>query len=151
MAKGKTTAFFCQNCGYESAKWMGQCPACREWNTFVEEPVVKTTGTKTSAAAGSTRRMQLQEPSRLVSIKPQENLRISTGMEELDRVLGGGIVTGSLVLVGGDPGIGKSTLLLQVCKTLANRGKKCSTSPERNPSSRSRSGPTGWARPVTIF
>ena len=94
MAKGKTTAFFCQNCGYESAKWMGQCPACREWNTFVEEPVVKTTGTKTSAAAGSTRRMQLQEPSRLVSIKPQENLRISTGMEELDRVLGGGIVTG---------------------------------------------------------
>ena len=124
MAKGKTTAFFCQNCGYESAKWMGQCPACREWNTFVEEPVVKTTGTKTSAAAGSTRRMQLQEPSRLVSIKPQENLRISTGMEELDRVLGGGIVTGSLVLVGGDPGIGKSTLLLQVCKTLANRGKK---------------------------
>ena len=124
MAKGKTTAFFCQNCGYESAKWMGQCPACREWNTFVEEPVVKTTGTKASAAAGSTRRMQLQEPSRLVSIKPQENLRISTGMEELDRVLGGGILTGSLVLVGGDPGIGKSTLLLQVCKTLANRGKK---------------------------
>ena len=111
MAKGKSTGFFCQNCGYESAKWMGQCPACREWNTFVEEPVVKTTGTKTSAAAGSTRRMQLQEPSRLVSIKPQENLRISTGMEELDRVLGGGIVTGSLVLVGGDPGIGKSTLL----------------------------------------
>ena len=124
MAKGKTTAFFCQNCGYESAKWMGQCPACREWNTFVEEPVVKTTGTKTSAAAGSTRRMQLQEPSRLAGIKPQENLRISTGMEELDRVLGGGIVTGSLVLVGGDPGIGKSTLLLQVCKTLANRGRK---------------------------
>ena len=120
MAKGKTTAFFCQNCGYESAKWMGQCPACKEWNTFVEEPVVKTAGTKTSAAAGSTRRMQLQEPSRLAGIKPQENLRISTGMEELDRVLGGGIVTGSLVLVGGDPGIGKSTLLLQVCKTLAN-------------------------------
>ena len=124
MAKGKTTAFFCQNCGYESAKWMGQCPACKEWNTFVEEPVVKTTGTKTSAAAGSTRRMQLQEPSRLAGIKPQENLRISTGMEELDRVLGGGIVTGSLVLVGGDPGIGKSTLLLQVCKTLANKGRK---------------------------
>ena len=87
MAKGKTTAFFCQNCGYESAKWMGQCPACREWNTFVEEPVVKTTGTKTSAAAGSTRRMQLQEPSRLVSIKPQENLRISTGMEELGVII----------------------------------------------------------------
>ena len=124
MAKGKTTAFFCQNCGYESAKWMGQCPACREWNTFVEEPVVKTTGTKTSAAAGSTRRMQLQEPSRLVSIKPQENLRISTGMEELDRVLGGGIVTGSLVLVGGDPGIGKSTLLLQVCRNFSDAGAK---------------------------
>ena len=123
MAKGKTTAFFCQNCGYESAKWMGQCPACREWNTFVEEPVVKTTGTKTSAAAGSTRRMQLQEPSRLVSIKPQENLRISTGMEELDRVLGGGIVTGSLVLVGGAPGIGKSTLMLQICQQLGKFAK----------------------------
>ena len=123
MAKSRASVYFCQNCGYESSKWMGQCPACREWNTFVEEPVVKTTGTKTSAAAGSTRRMQLQEPSRLVSIKPQENLRISTGMEELDRVLGGGAVKGSLVLVGGAPGIGKSTLMLQICSKLCEFSK----------------------------
>lgn len=122
MAKGKSTAFFCQNCGYESPKWMGQCPSCREWNTFVEETVQKSAGSKAGNAPA--RRIQIQEPVRLSGIKPQENLRISTDMEELDRVLGGGIVTGSLVLVGGDPGIGKSTLLLQMCKILVNKGKK---------------------------
>ena len=134
MAKGKTTAFFCQNCGYESAKWMGQCPACREWNTFVEEPVVKTTGTKTSAAAGSTRRMQLQEPSRLVSIKPQENLRISTGMEELDRVLGGGIVAGFAGAGGRRSGYRKiHPAFAGVLRPSQTGEKKCSISPERNP------------------
>lgn len=121
MAKGKSTAFFCQNCGYESAKWMGQCPSCREWNTLVEEPIQKNTGSRSGTA--TSRRIQIQEPVRLSGIKAQENLRLSTDMKELDRVLGGGIVSGSLVLVGGDPGIGKSTLLLQVCKSLAAKGR----------------------------
>ncbi len=117
MAKGKTTVFFCQSCGYESAKWMGQCPGCRQWNTFVEETVEKTSIrkiTKEKAAAG---------PVCLSSIDMAEEARISTHMGELDRVLGGGIVPGSLVLVGGDPGIGKSTLLLQVCRELSEDGR----------------------------
>ena len=111
------TIFFCQNCGYESAKWSGQCPACREWNTFAEEPAApKTKG-------GSSRRSarEVREPVTLKGIEADSEGRISTGMSELDQVLGGGIVPGSLVLVGGDPGIGKSTLLLQVCRNLAER------------------------------
>ena len=122
MAKAKTTVFFCQNCGYESAKWMGQCPACKEWNSFVEEPVQKNAA---GGKAGSTsvKRERRAEPVRLSGIQSQQNQRISTTMKELDRVLGGGIVPGSLVLVGGDPGIGKSTLLLQVCKILVSQGK----------------------------
>ncbi|MDY3918961.1 MAG: DNA repair protein RadA [Candidatus Limivivens sp.] len=120
MAKGKTTVFFCQNCGFESAKWMGQCPACREWNSFVEEPARKTDG----AGKQVSRRGELQEPVTLSGISAETSIRLSTGMDELDRVLGGGIVVGSLVLVGGDPGIGKSTLLLQVCKRLAGQGRK---------------------------
>lgn len=119
MAK-KTTVFFCQNCGYESPKWMGQCPACKEWNVFVEEPVTKTAGSKPAAE----RRSAAAKPVKLSNIEIRKNLRILTGMKELDRVLGGGIVPGSLILVGGDPGIGKSTLLLQVCKHLAAEGRK---------------------------
>lgn len=114
MAKGKTTVFFCQNCGHESAKWMGQCPGCRQWNTFVEETIEKTSVRKIQkerAAAG---------PVCLSSIDTAEEERMTTHIGELDRVLGGGIVPGSLVLVGGDPGIGKSTLLLQVCQKLAS-------------------------------
>lgn len=118
MAKGKTTVFFCQNCGHESAKWMGQCPGCRQWNTFVEETIEKTSVRriqKERAAAG---------PVCLSSIDTAEEERMSTHMEELNRVLGGGIVPGSLVLVGGDPGIGKSTLLLQVCRRLSGDGRQ---------------------------
>lgn len=118
MAKSKSTAFFCSVCGYESSKWMGQCPGCREWNTFVEEPVMKK-----SAAAGSGSRSFVR-PVKLSEVEMEEDEKFFTGMEELDRVLGGGIVKGSLVLVGGDPGIGKSTLLLQVCRNLAAQGKK---------------------------
>lgn len=113
MAKGKTTVFFCQNCGHESAKWMGQCPGCRQWNTFVEETIEKTSVRKIQkerAAVG---------PVCLSSIDTTEEERVTTHIGELDRVLGGGIVPGSLVLVGGDPGIGKSTLLLQVCQKLS--------------------------------
>ena len=120
MAKAKKTAFFCQNCGYESAKWMGQCPACREWNTFVEEPTAAKTpagnqGIGSHSAAG-------RKPVHLTEISTGKEERIPTGIGELDRVLGGGIVPGSLTLVGGDPGIGKSTLLLQVCRMLSTAG-----------------------------
>ena len=113
MAKAKTTVFFCQNCGYESAKWQGQCPTCHEWNTFTEEPVVKAAGSAAVKKAAAE-----IKPVRLSEVHTDEKQRISSGMEELDRVLGGGIVAGSLMLVGGDPGIGKSTLLLQVCHNL---------------------------------
>lgn len=119
MAKAKTTAFFCQNCGYESAKWQGQCPACHEWNTFTEEPVVKVAGSAEVKKAAAE-----IKPVRLSEVHTDEKQRISSGMEELDRVLGGGIVAGSLMLVGGDPGIGKSTLLLQVCHNLTRDGHK---------------------------
>ena len=119
MAKGKkSTIFFCQNCGHESPKWMGQCPACKEWNTFVEEPVAAT-AVRSGITAGG-----LQKPAALSEISMQEEERLATGIGELNRVLGGGIVTGSLTLVGGDPGIGKSTLLLQMCRYLAEAGRK---------------------------
>lgn len=117
MAKAKASTFFCQECGYESAKWMGQCPGCRAWNSFVEEPVGKVSG----KAAGKNL-FSGEKPVTLEEIETSETERLSSGMAELDRVLGGGIVQGSLVLVGGDPGIGKSTILLQVCKNLAASG-----------------------------
>ena len=116
MPKAKsTTVFFCNSCGYESSKWMGQCPGCKEWNTFTEEPKAKS-----SAASGRSIRGTLEKPVKLTEISSESEDRISTHIDELDRVLGGGIVPGSLILVGGDPGIGKSTLLLQVCKNLSD-------------------------------
>ena len=117
MAKGKKTTFFCQNCGYETGKWLGQCPACKEWNTFVEERI-----TVGKVSDGKTFRELEVVP--LSQVKSEEEERVRTQIEELDRVLGGGIVPGSLILVGGDPGIGKSTLLLQVCQQLAKVEKK---------------------------
>ena len=116
--KKNASVFFCQECGYESAKWLGQCPACHEWNTFAEEPKVSTSRGKMASPG---RRSEAKEPVSLKHIDSDSQDRISTGMAELDQVLGGGIVPGSLVLVGGDPGIGKSTLLLQVCRNLADR------------------------------
>lgn len=142
MAKAKNTAvFFCQECGYESVKWMGQCPGCKTWNSFVEEKMSirskRTTGPGKSGAIGPVRTGAIGsgklgamgsgragEASRLSEVVMDDGERIGTGMEELDRVLGGGIVPGSLTLVGGDPGIGKSTLLLQVCQKLVNKGQK---------------------------
>ena len=124
MAKAKNTAFFCKECGYESVKWFGQCPACKEWNTFVEEPVSKPKSAK--GIAGTSQRAAASSapvPVEINSVSFEENDRTSTGIAELDRVLGGGIVAGSLVLVGGDPGIGKSTLLLQMCYNLSAAGK----------------------------
>lgn len=123
MAKGKTsTVFYCQNCGFESSKWMGQCPGCREWNTFVEETIQKSP--YAAAKSGNEKRREKVAPCALSEISVREEDRLKTGFAELDRVLGGGIVCGSLTLVGGDPGIGKSTLLLQVCRYLSAAGHK---------------------------
>lgn len=116
MAKAKTL-FFCKECGYESSKWLGQCPGCRQWDTFVEEPVIQ------KSMSGSARK-DIKEPVPLSGVKAEAETRVSSGIGELDRVLGGGIVPGSLVLVGGDPGIGKSTLLLQMCREILSQGKK---------------------------
>lgn len=121
MAKGKKTVFFCQNCGHEESKWLGQCPACKEWNTFVEEKVTVSRGS--TSAASEAGKERVSKVVTLSSVSVEEDERIRTGIAELDRVLGGGIVQGSLVLVGGDPGIGKSTLLLQVCQRLSDAGK----------------------------
>lgn len=117
MAKAKKSVYFCQNCGHEESKWLGQCPMCKEWNTFAEEKVVSTKGQKSSGEK------QVQAVT-LSSVTTDEDERMKTELVELDRVLGGGIVPGSLVLVGGDPGIGKSTLLLQVCQKLSAMNKK---------------------------
>lgn len=115
MLKNKKTVYFCQECGYESAKWMGQCPGCKAWNTFVEETV----SAKKNPSGNLKLSEKRQDPVILKDISLSEDERQTTQIGELDRVLGGGIVPGSLVLVGGDPGIGKSTLLLQVCRNLA--------------------------------
>ncbi len=120
MAKGKKSVFFCQNCGHEESKWLGQCPMCKEWNTFVEEKAPAGVTKGTTAAARSAREAKLIP---LSEVDADEDVRYATGIRELDRVLGGGIVPGSLVLVGGDPGIGKSTLLLQVCRKMAQMKK----------------------------
>ena len=123
MLKNKKIVYFCQECGYESSKWMGQCPGCKAWNTLVEETISTKKGT--SSGIGSFQNSgKRPEPVRLTDISLSEDERQLTKIGELDRVLGGGIVPGSLVLVGGDPGIGKSTLLLQVCRNLANSKRK---------------------------
>ncbi|MCM1245189.1 MAG: DNA repair protein RadA [Roseburia sp.] len=119
MAKAKNL-FYCKECGTEVSKWQGQCPGCGEWNTLVEAPV-----SKTSAGRGKPIALRAApEPSRMKDITIENEKRMMTGIGELDRVLGGGIVPGSLVLVGGDPGIGKSTLLLQMCKELSDCERK---------------------------
>lgn len=131
MAKSRETAFFCRECGYESAKWSGQCPACKAWNTFVEEPVSKAKQVRGLADVTRNKTNKPQtggkmrvEPVSLSAVSTKDRDRVTTHIRELDRVLGGGIVGGSLVLVGGDPGIGKSTLLLQMCYNLAADGKR---------------------------
>ncbi|MCD8008009.1 MAG: AAA family ATPase, partial [Clostridiales bacterium] len=111
------TLFYCTSCGNEFPKWQGRCPACGNWNTIVEQPAE-------SQKAASTARSGLGKkavPQRLADVTTSEELRFSTGMSELDRVLGGGAVQGSLVLVGGAPGIGKSTLMLQICNELCKQ------------------------------
>ena len=115
MAK-TNTVFFCNECGYESAKWLGKCPACNAWNTFVEEKVTKQGNNKSVVT-------KIADPVSLKSIEQINISRISSGFDELDRVLGGGFVNGSLTLLGGEPGIGKSTLILQICDKFKTDGK----------------------------
>lgn len=115
MAKIKTK-YICQECGYETGKWLGKCPACNSFSTFSEEIVEKQAKGGTVSAVSKALRLE--------SIQPINEIRTKTGINELDRVLGGGIVQGSLTLVGGDPGIGKSTLLLQICQWIGKAGKK---------------------------
>ena len=110
------TVWFCSACGNETARWQGQCPACGTWNTLVEAPVTAKANTKSSAVRRSI-------PKKLTQLDDSEELRFSTGVQELDRVLGGGAVRGSIVLFGGAPGIGKSTLLLQACGSMAPEEK----------------------------
>ena len=116
MAKSKTV-FVCSECGNESSKWLGKCPACNSWNTFYEQKIVET---KSKEKAGNTVSIA---PQKLNSYEAKETIRIHTGFQELDRVLGGGLVKGSLVLLGGEPGIGKSTLILQICDKIKGDGK----------------------------
>lgn len=115
MAKDKTI-FVCSECGYESPKWMGKCPACNQWNTFYEEKQVKISGSKYE-------KKKEVNPMVLNELEGKDIVRNSTGFSELDRVLGGGLVNGSLVLLGGEPGIGKSTLILQICDKIKGDGK----------------------------
>lgn len=121
MAKVKSK-YVCQNCGYENPKWLGKCPECLQWNTFVEEIEEKMTPRQESLSKQASR--STSRPVSINSIAPKREERFSTSIPELDRVLGGGVIPGSLVLVGGDPGIGKSTLLLQVSNNVAETGKK---------------------------
>lgn len=123
MAKAKAeTVYFCKNCGYESGKWLGQCPACHEWNSMTEAPKAGSKGKKTSISGQGGRNTGEALPVRLQDIELADEQRTSSGLKEFDRVLGGGIVTGSLVLVGGDPGIGKSTILLQAARAISLAG-----------------------------
>jgi len=119
MSKSKTL-FFCQSCGYESAKWLGKCPSCETWNSFVEEVVTKPEANKTEWRQESGK-SRVSKPKTLEEMESTGEVRITTPDQELNRVLGGGIVPGSLILIGGEPGIGKSTLMLQIGLALKNQ------------------------------
>ncbi|HEX8501766.1 MAG TPA: DNA repair protein RadA [Pyrinomonadaceae bacterium] len=122
MAKATATVYVCQSCGKQSGKWLGKCPDCGEWNSMVEERArASATAAKGVAARGGFRLREVK-PVRFGEIESQDDSRIPSGVGEFDRVLGGGIVPGSLILIGGDPGIGKSTLLLQVADRLSRQG-----------------------------
>ena len=124
VAKAATTIYVCQKCGHQERKWTGKCPDCGEWNSFVEERArPAATAAKGMAARGGFRLREVK-PVRFGEIESQTEARVSSGVTEFDRVLGGGIVPGSLILIGGDPGIGKSTLLLQVADQLSRQNER---------------------------
>ncbi len=116
MAKSKTV-FVCNECGYESSKWLGKCPACGSWNSFFEQKIVESKNSFLKLEKSSS-----NIPQKLNLYEAKETIRTSTGFQELDRVLGGGLVKGSLILLGGEPGIGKSTLILQLCDKVKGEG-----------------------------
>lgn len=118
MVAKTSSVFFCNECGYESPKWLGKCPSCNNWNTFVEEKVVTSSGNSKSKSV-----KEKAKPIQLKNIEQVKISRINSGFDELDRVLGGGFVNGSLTLIGGEPGIGKSTLILQICNNIKVDGK----------------------------
>ena len=122
MAKKIKTVFFCSSCGHESSKWMGQCPACKEWNTMVEAPAPAMTSGASASSMSAARPGARKKPVPLSAVEETGEERFSTGFAELDRVLGGGVVAGSMILLGGDPGIGKSTILLQAARNMAASG-----------------------------
>ncbi len=113
----RSSSFFCQECGYKSPGWLGKCPGCGEWNSIVEEPLTAKPGPKRATVSPAT-----VVPVHLSDVDPRSQERIDTGLSELNRVLGGGLVAGSVVLVGGEPGVGKSTLLLQALLSMEERG-----------------------------
>jgi len=117
MAKTKTV-FVCQNCGAESPKWLGRCPSCKEWNSYHEEIVAPSSSREVSYLSG----LEKRKPELLDNISSDEHRRQKTGIPEIDRILGGGVVPGSLILLGGEPGVGKSTLALQLALAI---GRKC--------------------------
>jgi DNA repair protein RadA/Sms len=118
------TVFFCKECGHESSKWLGKCPGCNSWNSFVEEKVNKKTSSKSSTTRSvSSTFNNNSDVKKLNDIVVSKTVRIDTGYEELNRVFGSGIVEGSITLIGGEPGIGKSTLIMQVCANLSKNGK----------------------------
>ena len=125
MAKAKSV-FVCSECGYEAPKWMGRCPSCGSWNTFYEEKLEAT-----SSSGNVVKLRESEKPRKLNSVEGRDEIRTKTGYEEVDRVLGGGLVKGSLVLLGGEPGIGKSTLILQLCNKLAGSYNKSDSNGNR--------------------
>ena len=147
MAGKSKSVYICSQCGYESAKWFGCCPGCGEWNTMNEE--IKAAAVPPKASAASAHGMKTYA---LNEITADEEIRYKTGLSELDRVLGGGIVKGSLVLLSGDPGIGKSTILLQICEHLGS-SLDILMSPVRSQSissSSERTGSASKARPSPL-
>ena len=119
MAKIKTS-YFCQNCGYNSPKWLGRCPNCNEWNTMVEEVIASGRDSDSREILLGSLKKTTSKPRLLSEIDKAEKYRIITEDQEFDRVLGGGLVPGSLILIGGDPGIGKSTLMLQLALSMSD-------------------------------
>ncbi len=120
MAKTRS-AYFCQSCGYESPKWLGKCPSCQQWNTFVEELIEKNPSSVPAWKTSNSQSPRINKPHKISEIEVSHTPRIATGDQELDRVLGGGLVAGSIVLIGGEPGIGKSTLMLQLALQLKGK------------------------------